>query len=78
MKTKPLTPAMIRELRSMDRDGNPSDPADWGHAPESLWFHARDRVIAALEKRGLITLERGYDLTDAGKAALAAVSGETK
>lgn len=69
--TKKLTPAMIRELRSMDRDGNPSDPYDWQHAPEALWFHARDKVIGALLTRGLIVAAGGgYDLTDTGKAAL--------
>lgn len=69
-----LTPAMIRELCSMERDGNPSDPYDWQHAPEGLWFHARDRVIGALLKRGLIYADErlsGYSLTDAGRAALA-------
>lgn len=65
---KPLTPAMLRELRSMDRDGNPSDPYDWQHAPEGLWFHARERVIGALLKRGLITNDN--TLTELGRAAL--------
>jgi hypothetical protein len=65
-----LTPAMKRELRSIDWDGNPSDPVDWQHAPEGLWFHARDKVIGALLRRGLISDEGGYHLTDAGKAAL--------
>jgi len=68
--TKPLSKAMIRELRAMDLDGNPSDPCDWDHAPESLWFHARDRVIGALLKRGLIVADCGYTLTDAGRKAL--------
>ena len=68
-----LTKAMIRELRSIERDGNPSDPYDWTHAPEGLWFRARDRVLGALLRRGLIWEDpklAGYSLTDAGKAAL--------
>lgn len=65
-----LSPAMLRELRSIAWDGNPSDPADWDHAPEGLWFHARDRVIGALLRRGLIVDEGGYRITEAGKAAL--------
>lgn len=66
---------MLRELRSIEHDGNPSDPTDWHHAPESLWFHARDRVISALLRRGLIANGNGvYELTDAGRAALSAAS----
>jgi len=71
--TPQLSKAMIRELRSIDFDGNPSDPYDWQHAPESLWFHARDKVIGALKRRGLIYEpddKAGYDLTEAGRAAL--------
>ncbi len=66
-----LTKAMLRELRSIDFDGNPSDPYEWSHAPEGLWFHARNRVIGALLRRGLIVDTNGYELTDAGRAALA-------
>lgn len=61
---------MVRELRSIARDGNPSDPAEWHHAPESLWFHARDRVIGALKNRGLVEDCEGLQVTDAGRAAL--------
>ena len=70
--TTKLTPAMLRELRSFARDGNPSDPADWEHAPESLWFHARERVITALIARGLLDkdLESYTVVTDKGRAAL--------
>jgi len=75
VKHKPLSPAMRRELRSMARDGNPTDPVDWQHAPEGLWFHARDKVIGALLRRGLIVAEGGYTLTDAGRVELG--SGET-
>ena len=66
-----LSRAMVRELKSIERDGNPSDPDDWHHAPESLWFHARDRVLGALLRRGLIVADGGYSLTDAGRAILA-------
>lgn len=66
MKTQ-LTPAMKRELRSIAWDGSPSDPVDWQHAPEGLWFHARGRVIGALLKRGLIEDKGGLRLTEAGK-----------
>jgi len=68
-----LSKAMIRELRSYERDGNPSDPCDWQHAPESLWFHARDRVIGALLRRGLLAEDPqggGYVVTDAAKVVL--------
>lgn len=65
-----LTPAMKRELRSIARDGNPSDPYDWQHAPESLWFHARDRVLGALLTRGLIADTGGFSLTDAGRKVI--------
>ena len=37
-----------------------------------LWFHARERVIGALLKRGLIVADGGYTLTAAGVAALQA------
>lgn len=68
-----LTPAQRRELRSIAKDGNPSDPYDWTHAPEGLWFHARERVLHALLRRGLIYAPEtmsGYELTDAGNATL--------
>jgi hypothetical protein len=68
--TMKLTKAMIRELRSIEWDGNPSDPYDWQHAPESLWFHARDKVLGALLRRGLIVDDGGFRITDAGRAAL--------
>ena len=68
--TTGLTKAMIRELRSIDCDGNPSDPVDWQHAPEGLWFHARDKVIGALLRRGLIEDDGGFKLTPAGEAVL--------
>lgn len=63
---------MRRELRSIARDGNPSDPCDWTHAPDGLWFHAREKVITALIKRGLIIADGGYSLTEAGRKELEA------
>ena len=66
-----LTPAMLRELRAIKNnqgDGNVSDPADWQHAPEGLWWHAREKVITALKRRALVNDDNC--LTDAGKAAL--------
>jgi hypothetical protein len=65
-----LTPAMIRELRSFAATGEPSDPIEW-HRAQALWFHAREKVLAALLTRGLIS-DEGSDLaiTDAGRAAL--------
>jgi len=62
-----LTPAMKRELRSISATGEPTDPIEW-HAANALWFHARDRVIGALKRRGLISDDLA--LTEAGKAAL--------
>lgn len=69
-KAKVLTPAMLRELRSISRTGEPSDPLEWHHA-QALWFHAREKVLTALVARGLINGDSGdYVLTDAGVAAL--------
>jgi hypothetical protein len=65
-----LTPAMLRELRSIARWGQPSDPAEWNGAG-ALWFHARDRVIGALARRGLIVADPDWSVTDAGRAAIA-------
>lgn len=73
-----LTNAMLRELRSIERDGNPSDPYEWTHAPSGLWFHAREKVLDALLKRGLIFSEQeksGYSLTDTARAAIAKATG---
>lgn len=67
------TPAMLRELRAIDRWGEPSEPLEWTRAG-ALWFHARDKVLSALIVRGLINGDEGdYKLTDAGRAALAKV-----
>lgn len=66
-----LTRAMKRELAAINLTGEPSDQAEW-YAAGPLWFHARDRVIGALLRRGLIVSgeARDYELTDAGRAAL--------
>ena len=64
-----LTKAMIRELRSIEWTGNPSDPIDW-HGAGGLWFHARDKVIGALLRRGLIVDDGCFRLTEQGKAAI--------
>jgi ribosomal protein S19E (S16A) len=65
-----LTPAMIRELRSISITGEPSDPYEWTRA-QALWFHAREKVLTALINRGLINGDSGdYVLTDAGRTAL--------
>lgn len=66
--SKQLTPAMLRELRSIER-GDVSDLLDYG--TNALSFYARDRVIGALERRGLIAATPDWTLTDAGRAALA-------
>jgi len=62
-----LTPAMNRELRSIASTGEPTDPIEW-HASNALWFHARDKVIGALKRRGLVT--DNLELTDAGRDAI--------
>jgi hypothetical protein len=67
---KPLTQPMIRELRSIALNGNPTDPADGNHSPEGVWFHARERMLGRLLGRGLICGGRGYRLTGAGEDAL--------
>lgn len=67
--TPQLTKAMVRELRSI-ANGGPTDPYDWQHAGP-LWFHARDRVLGALLRRGLIVDGAEYRLTEAGEKAIA-------
>jgi hypothetical protein len=62
-----LSPAMVRELRSIAR-GDISDLLDYGQ--NSLAFYARDRVIGALERRGLVEANPDWSLTDLGRAAL--------
>lgn len=70
---KKLTPAMLRELRAIDRHGEPADPYEWSHVPGGLWFWAREKVLGALLDRSLILGEDAtgaWRLTDAGKEAL--------
>jgi len=64
---RPLTPAMLRELRSIER-GQIGDLLDYGY--NGLAFYARDRVIGALERRGLIAATPDWSITDAGRAAI--------
>lgn len=67
-----LTAAMRRELRSIERTGNPTDPDEW-HGAGGLWFAARKRVIGALLKRGLIEdgpFSFNFSITEKGRAVL--------
>jgi hypothetical protein len=67
---KPPTAAMLRELSAIAKTGEPTDPYDWIGAA-ALWFHARDRVLSALLRRGLIeATDSGFVLTDAGRLVL--------
>lgn len=69
----PLTPAMLRELKSIATTGEPTDPIEW-HGAGALWFHARDRVIGALQRRGLIEATPDWTATVAGLAAIKKVT----
>lgn len=69
----PLTAAMLRELRSIER-GDVGDLLDYG--TNALSFYARDRVIGALERRGLIEATPDWSITDAGRAAIAKAEGK--
>ena len=73
--TESLSPAMLRELSALDRTGCLSDWTEWGGA-NHLWFHARDRVIGALERRGLIAATPDWSLTDAGRTTIQRATGE--
>jgi hypothetical protein len=67
----PLSAAMLRELRAIDRTGEVSDLTEFGAS--ALAFYARDNVLSALLRRELIRDEPGgYVVTDAGRAAIAA------
>ena len=68
MKAAALSKPMLRELWSINRWGEPSGPECW-HGCGALWFHARERVLSALIRRGLIA--DAETITDAGRAALA-------
>ena len=71
---RPLTAAMLRELKSFAATGEPTDPAEW-HGAAALWFCARHRVIGALARRGLIAATPDWTLTDSGRSAIAAAEG---
>lgn len=55
-------------LRSVDRDGEATDFADFDNAGTLAWRN-RERVIDALRRKRL--LDDDMKLTDAGRAALA-------
>lgn len=76
MSARTLSPAMLRELRYLNRwGGEPTGPEEW-HGAGALWFRNRDRVIGALHQRGLIEPSAdGWPLTDAGRAAIARATG---
>lgn len=70
--TRPLTPAMLRELRCIVRYGQPGDLAEYG--ANALAFYARDKTIGALMRRGLI--EDAEHATEAGEALIASLAGQ--
>lgn len=70
MSKHTITKPMLRELRSIERTHEPSDPYEWLHAPGELWFYARDKVLGALLSRGLVTNESTWELTEAGRKVL--------
>lgn len=74
MSAAQLTPAMLRELRNIERYGEATDPCEW-HGAGHLWFYAREKVITALITRGLIA--DAETVTDAGRAAIAKATGKT-
>ena len=71
-----LTPQQLNVLRQLSTGMgfDALDPNDF-HASGALWFRNRDRVIGALGRKRLID---GEQLTDAGRAALSAATGETE
>jgi hypothetical protein len=68
---RPLTDAMRRELRAIQRTGEPDGLYEY-HGAEHLAFYAREKVLSALIARGLIEPIQysAFALTDAGRAAL--------
>lgn len=68
-----LTNAMLRELRCIHRWGEPCDISEYG--ARSIAFWSRDKVLGALERRGLIAATPDWTLTHAGRAAIAASTG---
>ncbi len=71
----PLTEAMLRELRAFERTGEPADLCMYGNRTIAFW--SRDKVLAALDRRGLIAATPDWTITDAGRAAIAAATGST-
>jgi hypothetical protein len=67
---------MLRELRAIQRTGEPGDMDDYRGA-EHLAFYARDKVLSSLLRRGLIEpIEHSaFALTDAGRAAISKAEG---
>lgn len=72
--SRPLTAAMRRELESLASTGALTGWEDW-NCMNGLWFHARDRVIGALARRGLIEATPDWTLTDSGRDAIAKANG---
>lgn len=68
-----LTPAMLRELRCFERWGEPCDISEYGARAIAFW--SRDKVLEALDRRGLIEATPDWTLTDAGRAAIAKATG---
>lgn len=64
-----LTAAQLRELRCIAQTGGISDLSEFGG--NHLAFYARDRVIGALLRKGLIAATPDWSLTDAGRSVVA-------
>lgn len=68
------TEAQLRALREIDRyPGNP--PEMDGYGDNALAWYAREKVLGALIRKGLI-VSGEWALTAAGRAALVAEGGE--
>lgn len=63
-----LTPKQLQMLRDFERDGEASDYADFYDGGTLAW-HNRERVIAALIRKGLLCDD--CEVTEAGRAVLA-------
>jgi hypothetical protein len=72
---RPLSERQAQMLRDVARDGGFDflDPTDY-HSSGALWWFNRERVIAALESKGLIL---DGNITDKGREALAQLNGGT-
>jgi hypothetical protein len=67
-----LSTAQRRMLRDIARDGEPTDFADFAYRANNsggLGWHNRERVLDALQRKGLI--DDDLALTPAGKEVLA-------